>query len=344
MHREDDVKQIRKLQLSGGSTYIISLPKSWVDSLNLKVSDNITLIKNLNKSLTLYSEKEKIQTNNATILLSQDDSAESIRRKIIATYLAGYNLIKIRTKGIRIQPEHSRIIRNLVRSSMIGTEILDSSSEGITIQVLTRFADLTFDTAMKRIQIMTTNMHKEAMIALANSDIEHAEETIRMDDEVDRFSLYMRRNLLIAMENADVLLELGLKKPSDCLGHREVISRIERIADHAVLIAKRVKFLENPIEQKTMKKIISLSENAIKIFEDVMKALTTNDYNLAEKIALDVEKIIDNEKQLMTEADKLSKNATVVRFVLEDIRRTAEYSNDISEVAIDENIQKIIQK
>jgi phosphate uptake regulator len=344
LQRENDVKQIRKLQLSGGSTYIISLPKNWIDELKLKVADNITLVKNLNKSLTLYSEKEQRDTKHAILFLGQNDSEESIRRKIIATYLAGYNMIDIKTKGVRIQPEHSRVVRNLVRTSMIGTEILDSTSEGITIQVLTRFADLTFDTAMKRIQIMAANMHKEAIMALANSDQDHAEETIRMDDEVDRFSLYMRRNLLIGIENADVLLELGLKKPSDCLGHREVISRIERIADHAVLIAKRVKFLEEGVDQKTMKKISSLSENAIKIFEDAMNALTTKDYALAENVAAEVKNLVEKQKQLMAEADKMSKNSSVVRFVLEDIRRTAEYSNDISEVAIDENIQKIIQK
>jgi hypothetical protein len=34
----------------------------------------------------------------------------------------------------------------------------------------------------------------------------------------------------------------------------------------------------------------------------------------------------------------------VIKFVLEDIRRTAEYSRDIAEVVMDENIQNVISE
>src|SRR3989344_5071394 len=51
--------------------------------------------------------------------------------------------------------------------------------------------------------------------------------------------LYMMRSLNLASQDGRVLLEVGLKKPSDCLGYRTVIKCIERIADHGVLIAKR---------------------------------------------------------------------------------------------------------
>lgn len=344
MQKIESKKQIRKLQISGGSTYVISLPKDWVEELKLGSGDPMIVVKNHNNSITLYgNEPEAEQKNKTTLNLSLQDSPESIRRKIIATYLAGYNFINIKSKGLRLNPTHSKAIRNLVRTSMIGTEILESSSEGITIQILTRFPELSFETALKRIFIMASNMHKESIEALSNSDMEHAEEIVRMDEEVDRFSLYMRRNLTLAVENEGVLRELGLQKASDCLGHRAVISRIERIADHAVLIAKRVKFVHGTIEPAIIKKIQKISDEALDAFEESIKALTTKNFDLAEKTAVKVSEVKESEKKLMSSLPE-SENITVLRFVLEDIKRTAEYSGDIIEVVIDENISNILSE
>ena len=339
-------KQIRRLQLSGGSTFIISLPKTWVEDLKINVGDSVTITKNSNRSMTLYPGSNNIskEKTDAEIITSQQDSPESLSRKIIATYLAGHKTIKIKSKGMRIQSEHARVVRNLVRTSMIGTEIVESSSEMIMIQILTRLPELSFETALKRMYLMASNMHKEAIESLENNDIEHSEEIIRMDDEVDRFSLYMRRNLTLAVQNASILNDMGLNKPSDCLGYRAVIGRIERIADHAGLIAKRVKFLEEEIDPKLMKKITKISDDSLSVFEESISALLNKDYQLAEATADKIKKVIESEKNFMSGIKESMKNSTVIRFVLEDIRRTAEYSSDIIEVAIDENIGNVINE
>ncbi|MBI5859810.1 MAG: phosphate uptake regulator PhoU, partial [Nitrosarchaeum sp.] len=36
----EKTKQTRRMQLSGGSTYIISLPKNWIEELKIKVGEN----------------------------------------------------------------------------------------------------------------------------------------------------------------------------------------------------------------------------------------------------------------------------------------------------------------
>ena len=79
-------KQTRRIQLSGGSTYIISLPKNWVEDLKIKVGNNITIVKNSNQSLTLFAkDQNKDQEKTiAVIPTSQKESGESIKRKIIA--------------------------------------------------------------------------------------------------------------------------------------------------------------------------------------------------------------------------------------------------------------------
>ena len=344
MQSLEDTKQTRRIQISGGSTYTISLPKKWIDELGIKNGDNMTIIKNANRSLTLFPglDTEK-PSKKAIFTISQKDSEESIRRKIIALYLSGFKTIQVTSKGVKILPEHSRLIKDLVRKSMIGTEIVESDSESITIQILTRLPELTFDVALKRMYLMTVNMHKEAMEALKKFDIEYAEEVVRMDDEVDRFSLYIMRTLIMAIQNASMLYDVGLKQPSDCLNYRTVISRIERIADHAALIAKRIKFLKDPLDSKILKEVETLSADALNCFENSISALTKNDHVLAEKVAVNIANLVEKEKEL-TYGMRESKNSTAVKFILEDIRRTAEYSSDIVEVVINETIHNIISE
>ena len=341
-----DEKEVRKLQLVGGSTYVLSLPKKWVDDMHLKTGDPVSIVKNANNSLSLLppgkSQSTKITKSMTTI--NQKDSIESIQRKIIAMYLAGYQIIEIHSKGGRIQPAQKQAIRDLVRTNMIGTEIVESSPESITIQILTSLPELSINDALKRMFLLTSTMHRQAIDALKEMDTELGEEIVHMDDEVDRFSLYIMRNLTLAVEHERVLRDVGLQKPSDCISYRIVVKSIERIADHAVSIASRVKFLKSNLENSILQKITKLSEESLKVFEDSIAALNKRDYNLADTVASEADRISDKEKEFTDSLEESKKYSSVIKFVLEDIRRTAEYSSDIAESVINETVQDIISE
>ena len=337
-----EIKQIRRLQITGGSTYIVSLPKTWIDELQLKKNSDVTLVKNHNNSITLFQEEQSKKTN-AIALIGKSDSKESIRRKIIAIYLSGYKTIEIKTKGMEIPSTHRSAIRNLVRTTLMGTEIIDASSEKIVLQVLTQLAQLSFSVALKRMHVTATNMHQDAIEALKELNSESAEEVLKMDDEVDRFSLYLLRNLNLSLENVQVLLDSGLKKPSNCLGYRTVVKCVERIADHAGLIAKKIKYLDSPIDKKILKEIEQISKGSLSVFENSITALSKRDYEMAEKVASSVTTVIEKEKKLM-DSLKPDENTAIIKLILEDIRRTAEYSRDISEIVIDGTVQNVIEE
>lgn len=339
MQVTNEVKQTRRLQLVGGSTYVISLPKNWIDELQLKTGSYVSLVRNPNESITVFQESDK--KIHAIAVIGKNDSKESIRRKIIAIYLSGYNIIEIKTKGMEIPSSHRGIIRDLVRTTLMGTEIIEASSERMVLQVLTQLAQLSFSVALKRMYITATNMHRDAIHALNEFDTDYADEVVKMDDEVDRFSLYMMRNLNLALENVQVLLDSGLKKSSECLEYRTVVKCVERIADHAALIAKKIKYMKSTIDRQTLGEIETISNESLTVFENSMTALSKRDYSLAEKVASNVSKVIEREKKLMG-ALKQNSNVAILKLVLEDIRRTAEYSSDIAEVVMDGTVHTVI--
>lgn len=335
--------EARKLQLVGGSTYVLSLPKKWVEDLNLKTGDSVHILKNANNSLSILpTQISSGKTLKSKAVISQKESIESIQRKIIAMYLAGYQIIEIHTKGGRIQSEHKQAIRNLIRRNLIGTEMVESSPESITLQVLTSLPELSINDALKRMFLLTSTMHRQAIDALKEMNVELGEEITHLDDEVDRFSLYILRNLTFAVEHEKVLRDIGLKKPSDCISYRIVVKSIERIADHAVSIASRVKFLKSTVEPALLQKITRLSEESLKVFEDSILALNKRDYALADTVASNAHSIAEKEKEFTDNMEESKKYSSVIKFVLEDIRRTAEYSSDIAEAVINETVQDVI--
>ena len=336
-------KQNRKLQISGGSTYIVSIPRSWVEMMRLKAGDSVSLVKNENNSLTVFPASDGTNREQAaSIVVGPNDSDESIRRKIVAMYLAGYKSITITARGIRLGPGQINAVRSFARSSMIGTEIIESNPECITIKTLTRLPEMTFDVALLRMATMTIDTHQEALEALEAADTEYADEVVKLDDEIDRFTFYMLRNLTMAVGDAGLLRAMSLEGPTDCLYYRTVIARIERIADHATLIAKRVKYLTERIDPDIVDKTKQLSRSVMEMFSRAIDAMIRADYGAAEKVTESTAKVQAIQEELMMSVKDSAPNATVIKFVLDSIRRSAEYTMDIAEVVMDRNIRSVI--
>ena len=123
-----------------------------------------------------------------------------------------------------------------------------------------------------------------------------------------------------------------------------MVKSIERIADHAVSIASRIKFLKSTLEPALILKITRLSEDSLKVFEDSILALNKRDYVLADNVATNACRIAEKEQEFTDSLEESKKYSSVIKFVLEDIRRTAEYSSDIAEAVINETVQDVISE
>jgi phosphate uptake regulator len=147
----------------------------------------------------------------------------------------------------------------VVRRNLIGTEMISDASDNITLQVLLSMPELSINTAIRRMYLIASSMHRDAILALTERSHELAKEVIKSDDEVDRFSLYISRNLVMAMENGRMLREMRLENLADCLSYRVAAKSIERVADHACGIANEAIKLKDKIPEKSLQKIEKMS-------------------------------------------------------------------------------------
>ncbi len=339
-------EETRKIQLTGKSTYIVSLPKKWVTNMNLKAGSQVVISKQSDASL-LLTPKELIKPakpGEANIIVYQKEDPNAIARKIVALYLVGYNFIKIKTKDERITSLQRNFIKDLARKKLVGTEIISDSPNEMKLQVLLSYPELSVESALRRMCLIATAMHEDAMQALKDLNKELAQDVVASDDEVDRFSLYVIRQLKAAVQSEIVLRDIGLSTPRDCLGYRLIVKSVERIADHAVKIAENLLLLDERIDDSVFQKISEMSSFARSVFDDSIKSLFKKDYLLADSVVMKAKTMAAMENEAMKliakkiEALKMSS----IRMIMESIRRTAEYAGDIAEIVLNLNVNQII--
>jgi phosphate uptake regulator len=336
----------RKLQVTGGSTFILSLPKDWATKNELKRGSSMVVREEDDGSLSVspssFPKKEK--QDEALIKVGLTDNPDAIMRTAISAYLNGYNILRIRAQGQKLLSSKLRNhLKHFARHYLVGTEIVIDTPTELTLQVLLNYPELTVQNALSRMSIIGSSMHKEAILSLKKLDYSSAKAVIETDREVNRFGLYIVRLLKLAVSNQRIVKEIGLSNQKDCLGYRLIAKAVERSADHATKIAEDTLQLKEPVEEHLLEKISELSELSNSMFESSMEALFKHDFKLAELV---IEKLGQAHK-LEKEAVILLPSAKVeeivyLRLIIESIRRIGEYAADISEVVLNLNVESVL--
>ena len=339
-------EETRKLQFTGGSTYIISLPKRWVDQNHLEKGSTIKLREEEDGLLSIIPSETTIQQRpeEASIKVKTKDSSDSIIRKAVSAYLVGYNILHIKGESQKeLSTRQRRELKSFSRNMLVGTEIVIDTPQELTLQVLLSYPELSVQSALRRMSIITASMHRDAITALKGLDSQHAKEVLITDNEVDRFNLYIVRQLKTAIQNPRIIKEIGLKTPRDCLGYRLVTKSVERTADHAASIADNVLLIKNKLEPETVEKLEKMSNLAVSMFETAIEALFRKDYTLAESIVEKTKDVSAMEKEAVVSSQKTDvEDAPHLRLIIESVRRTAEYASDIAEVVLNLTVESVL--
>jgi phosphate uptake regulator len=344
--RSKITEETRKLQFTGGSTYIISLPKRWIDQNQLKKGSVIKLREEEGGLLSIIPSESAVQQerDEAVIKVESKDSPDSVIRKTVSAYVVGYTMIHIKAeKQKQLSTKQRYELKNFSRHMLVGTEIVTDTPEELTLQVLLSYPELSIQSALRRRSIITASMQRDAMTALKGSDSQHAKEVLTTDNEVDRFNLYIVRQLKTAIQNPRIIKEIGLQNARDCLGYRLVTKSVERTADHAANIAENVLRLKKKLDPSTIEKLEKMSDIAVSMFETAIESLFRQDYALAESIVEKTKEVIAIEKEAVASSQTMDvEEAPYVRLIIESIRRIAEYASDIAEIVLNLTVESIL--
>ena len=345
----EEREETRKIQFTGKSSFIVSLPKQWIMDLGLKQGDQIRMVRKGSSTLELYPPKfeSRIQKKeDAVIEIDIEEEASSIVRKLISLYFLGFKTINVKPKNGRLSPSQRNTVKEAVKRMLMGSEIISDSSGGITVQVLVNLLELSVDGAFKRMIHLAKSMSSDAILAVKENNLDLAQEVINTDDEVDRFGFYIIRQLKIAIQNEHMLKEMGFRNARDCLGYRLVVKNIERVGDHASFIAKDIIEFKKSLKKEVLQKIQEMNDFCLSVLDDSCLALFKEDYPQAEKTIKKTSEISKYEKKVRDASKSLKDDEDIfrVRRMTENIRRISEYASDIAEIVLNMNIEKALKK
>ncbi|MBD3262875.1 AbrB/MazE/SpoVT family DNA-binding domain-containing protein, partial [Candidatus Woesearchaeota archaeon] len=264
--------ETRKVQITGRSTYVISLPKTWVNKVNIKNGDSIGMIPRSDGTLLinpkLTEQGEKISDELTKKINIDFQNMDEVMREFIGVYLAGNNIIEMENKKI-ISKDMRQKIRD-ISQNLMGIEIIDESINSITVKDLLNVSDFSIVKGVKRMYIITRAMHKDALKALNSRDKELAEDVESRDNDVDKLYWLIGKQFNLILKDVFFADKMGVK-PQEALSFLLTARAIERIADHATRLAKNSKTIneKTPLDNK----IFEISNKTLEIFDDSMNAI-----------------------------------------------------------------------
>jgi phosphate uptake regulator len=326
--------EIRKVQFTGGSSYVITLPKEWVESEKIKKNDPIGIEIQPDGTLlvTKATAHEPLQRIKEFTL---DGITEPpyLFRLLIGAYISGYTTIIIRSKD-RFPPFVRMVVRDFTQMT-IGQEVIEETDMAITIKDLLNPTEMPFANTIKRMYVIVKAMHEDAITGLVTRNRALLKDVTACDNDVDRLHWLIARQTNMILSHVALSKKMGLT-PGMAV-HYYIISRIiERIGDHAERIADNAEvIIDKDLDPAVFEKITKASELSVAIFDQSMVAFFNNDMKRSHRNIESVQAL----ESLCEEINNLvlkeeTSVAIALGYITESVKRAGEYAADISENVI----------
>ena len=333
--------EIRKVQITGGSSYVITLPKDWAKGQNIQKNDPLGLLSQPDGTLLVTRNITEGQFQREKVFsLADINEPVYLFRLLVGSYISGFTGIRITSKT-RI-PVSMRMVAREFTQMAIGFEVVEETDMTIILKDLLNPSEMPFENTIKRMFVIVKNMQIDAMSALENGvDPGIADDVIKRDNDVDRLNWLIARQTNMILKNARLSRKMGA--PTSKVVNTYIISRIiERIGDHAVRIAENVmKISGRQIDKDLLTSIMKANTLAISLFDKSIVSFFNSDLKASNKNIEQVEKLEELYDKIALLAMKEEPSIAIpLRSIAESIRRSGEYAGDISESIINYLIEE----
>jgi len=326
--------EIRRVQMTGGASFVVTLPKDWAESQKIKKNDPVGLTVQPDGTLLVTKRitEEPLQRVKEIDCSAVADPA-FLFRLLIGTYITGFTMIRLTTKQ-RFPPFVRTVVRDFTQMT-IGQEVVEETETVIAIKDLLNPSEMPFDNTIKRMFVIVKNMHEDAITALETHNKTLAMDVVNRDMDADRLNWLIARQTNMLLQNASLSRKMEIS-PGLAM-HYYMLSRIiERVGDHAVRIAEHsVPIIDVDFDKKFMNAIKKSSAMSLEIFDRSIVSFFNADMKEAHRNIESItalENICGDINNMVLKQDSLV--ALNIAYISESIRRAGEYAGDISETVI----------
>ena len=312
--------ETRKVQLTGGATLIVSLPKEWAKRIALSPGDEVIVVTQPDDTLVVIPKKlGKRAGVVAELVINQPVAVEEVEKLFMTLYIGGAETIIVKFSpqafGLRRQ------IKDFIRRRVVDMEIVEEASDRLIVQSMVSATELAVVDVAGKMMRLVGNMLTDLIVGLDRDDVTLLKDVIERDDEVDRLYWLMERQLKRAAMSRYVMLELKIDDPRDIVEFVIIAKSIERMADHICRIAYVNQ--EEKVDMRVLSPILTKVAEFLRQAEMLLAGEST-----PQKIA-ELQSEIATWSQKVRREEVLSDPATSI--AKESAVRIGEYIGDIVE-------------
>ena len=327
-------QDVRRLQLTGGSTYTMSLPKPWIISNNLSARDGIRVEWRASGELSLTPLVEAGEDKTIVKLNLNDIPEGALYDHLMGAYLSGTQEVSIFSENSFSREVRSEI-RRFLRSTR-GFEIGEESESSMNLISLLNAGELPLHASLNRMYLLLTSLVRDTFEVLTGSNEELISDFEEREREVDGLHYLIERQVGAMLDSQQVSRSLGLSR-KEGVEHTNLARSLERMMDHAHEMA-RLALETNP------RPSLRPDEYPLSLLSVWMDALKTLMINLRTHDAYQIETarnslkaaqlaLKEHEEGLWSGRRKASPLLFEDR-ISESIRRICAYSRDFGEILL----------
>ncbi len=324
----------RKIMALGKSSKVITLPKFWLKNNNLDSGDYLSVLVQGDGSLLIDSFNGfNEEVKEIHLGIESTEISDSIIRRIIASYLDGYDFIKLTSEENFTREQH-RTIRNIIGTLYM--MIVGSKANSIELQTLIDESQASFHSAVQRMHVITYSMCEDILVSMKKWDGALLESVIPLEDDVDQLMFLILRLIRGAASNPSLAKELNLSM-LDCLDFQTLVYRIERISDHNSIILESLSSLIGSgimIPEEIISVLIEIAEISFQSYNGSVECFFEKNISPTNEIINNQKKIINLYGKVFPLPPMNTQTLANIITIRESIKKISHYAANIAELTI----------
>lgn len=324
--------ETRKVQVTGKSTYIVSLPKEWATKAGLNSGSLLFVDSQENGSLLITTNPVHNQSLSRRIINIDGNVGGLLKRDLIAAYVTGSHLIEVRSK--HLFPQQRADIIDITKKLM-GLEIVEESENKIIIQDFSNPEGIPLDKGFRRLCLIVQSLLLNTISAVKTRDMALVSETVSRCDDINRLHYLILKQFMYIIRHSRISKKNGLGL-MDAFYYRLTSDKLERIAYNACKIGKTIKEFEGDLPKEIAIELGDIGMTSHDIVRDSINSILKPDASLANKVLEHNWKIGKRLHNLKQSALGLhTAPAMSIGIMADSLKRIEEHAINIAEFTIE---------
>jgi phosphate uptake regulator len=328
--------QVRKIQTTAGGTFMVTVPKEWVEQLQLRKGDLVST--ELDEgSLVITPTAPKHTGHSRTLDIDQLKDQRFLDLSITASYIQGNDVTRIFSSSNKMQPRHKQMVRQTIEGIM-GVEVSEDFADHIDLINLIDPAKFSLFETVDKFSATSAAVLSDAVTALETGNVALAKDAQVRGSQSTKVYRLMMRLAFQAAKSRKLREELKLADISQVIVMTIATRELGRIAYYSMWVAQHVAALTQRPNAKYVSVVSRMSALTIEMQKLAIKALLSKDIGSANAVFQkmpQVRELFEAAFMLPVSAGDYDENSAYrMTLILRDIRGIAGYAVALADDAV----------